>query len=301
LTKAEIDLIEKLPGPPRVAGLRTTNVWIVEWLFVRDEKTGRLLHEWIHERRPGWSAYSSYWSKAEVLAAIDRAAAESLRSGMIPVLHIEAHGDKLGLGGPEGKDHSGFITWDDLTLPLQRLNMATRCNLMIFVAACTGFAAINTFTGGPHAPAVFLAGPDGRLTGSSLLAGTKELYRGLMGGTPGVSAILEDASREMEPVTFEPEPFAVLAFESLAESLVVFARQEELRRRTERVRWHMQSTGVKEHKDRTLRSVCADELQRRWDELFFIDRWSENRERFGVDMAKIVDMVFNHQEAHCRG
>ncbi len=109
------------------------------------------------------------------------------------------------------------------------MNMATGCNLVVFVAACTGFAAIKTFTGGPRAPAVLLVGPDDRVTESTLLAGTKEFYRGLMGGTPAVSAIVANVSRETEPVTFEPEPFALLAFESLAQSLIIFARPEELR------------------------------------------------------------------------
>ncbi len=117
LTDAEIALLENLPGPPPIARIRTTTVRIVEWLFARDGKTGRLLHDWIQERRPGWSAYSSCNSKADVLAAIERAAEEARRSGMIPVLHIEAHGDETGLQGPEGSGNSVLITWDDLTRP----------------------------------------------------------------------------------------------------------------------------------------------------------------------------------------
>ncbi|MGH7965965.1 MAG: hypothetical protein ACRERD_29800 [Candidatus Binatia bacterium] len=53
LTSAERELIEKLPGPPELAEIRASNVWIVEWLPAGETQTGRMLHDWMKDRREG--------------------------------------------------------------------------------------------------------------------------------------------------------------------------------------------------------------------------------------------------------
>ena len=154
LTNTERALFETLPGPPEVAEIRTSNVWIVEWLSADEAHTGRDLHDWMKERRPGWSVHVPCETKAEVIAAIARATERAQDSGMSPVLHLEAHGGNEGLGGPDGKNGKEFLTWDELTEPLQKLNLATRCNLVVVVAACIGFAGIQVLRRGPRAPAL---------------------------------------------------------------------------------------------------------------------------------------------------
>lgn len=89
LTTAEREFIATLPGPPEVAEIRASNVWIVEWLSADEPHTGRTLHDWMKERREGWSAYFSCQSKEEVIAAIAKAAERAQRSEMRPVLHLE--------------------------------------------------------------------------------------------------------------------------------------------------------------------------------------------------------------------
>lgn len=225
LSSAELDLLDRLPGPPAMASIRTTNVWIVEWLHTQDQKTGRLLHDWLQDRRPGWSAYVPCKSKADVVAAIERAAVRAHRSHIIPLLHLEAHGDEIGLGGPDGLGGSDRLAWDELADPLQRLNLATACNLVVFVAACTGFAGIKAFFRGPRAPAVALVGPTDRIVEGHLLRGTKEFYRRWCDEDPKLTDVVASASREAGSIGFEIEPFAVLAFEAMAQALLFLSVQ----------------------------------------------------------------------------
>lgn len=296
LTNDELDLFKKLPGPPEVGAIQTTTVWIVEWLFQDDQKTGKFLHEWLQERRPGWSWYSRCQNKMEVLAAINRATELAQRSEMKPILHIEAHGNDDGVGGPDGAGGSGLITWDELTNPLQGLNLATRCNLIVFVAACTGFAAINTFTRGPLAPAVGLVGPDNELSHTDVLSATKEFYRRWMNDEhPKLDDFVASASRETEPVTIALESFALLAFEALTQSLIIAMRPSELRQRIDRIRRSVESVDGPNTNRATLRSIFAHELQKKWDRLFMIDLYSENRKRFGLDVDTIIQMIFTYQ------
>ena len=103
------------------------------------------------------------------------------------------------------------------------------------------------------------------------------------------------ASRETEPIRLEPEPFALLAFEGMAESLIISMRHHELSRRMERVRQHMREVGIMEAKKESLRSVMVTQLQRKWDELFLIDACPANAVRFGVKMSAVVDMILSYQ------
>lgn len=275
----EQTLLEQLPGPPTMGQICTTNVWIIEWLSAQDRRTGKLLHDWLQERRSGWAAYSPCSSKAEVLSAIERATLRAQQSNMIPLLHLEAHGNETGLGGPNGIGGNELLSWDELTEPLQRLNLATQCNLLVFVAACTGFAGIKAFYRGPRAPAVALIGPDSTVAAANLLWGTKEFYRRYMDESPRLTDIAASASREAGTVEFEPEPFAVLAFESMIKALIHGARPGVWRQRLERIRERV------------------PELQLTWNKLFMIDLWSANRKRFGVDMAAVVEALSKIQES----
>ncbi|TDF58119.1 hypothetical protein [Cupriavidus sp. L7L] len=297
LTDAEQELLERLPGPPAVATIRATNVWIVEWLHPDEKCTGRLLHEWMEERRPGWSAYRSCKNKAEVIAAIDCATARTQQTGMIPVLHLEAHGDDTGLEGPDGTGGRELLSWDELTIPLQQLNLVSHCNLVVMVAACTGFAGIKAFCQGPRAPAVALVGPDAEVTPTNLLQGTKEFYRRWMDHDPTLKAIAASASQEATTVAFEWEPFVVLAFEALMKRLIISRRPDEQRRRVERLRQRLLAEGQLAAAEIERRLIAlplfrsSDEMQRVWDEMFMIDLDPSNRERFGVDMAAVLKLI----------
>ena len=188
---------------------------------------------------------------------------------MIPVLHLEAHGSEDGLAGPDGSGGQDVLRWDELTGPLQRLNLATRCNLIVVVAACTGFAAIKALTRGPRAPAVALVGPDAEAFARDLLEGTKEFYRRFQDKNAGLRRIVESASQQAGRTTFEPEPFAALFYEAFVEGIIISMRSNEMQ----------------------LMQVLPTISQRIWDEMFMIDLYPENRARFGLDIRPIVDQI----------
>lgn len=299
LTVAEQEIFDSLPGPPVMAPIQTSNIWIIEWLPANESHTGKSLHDWMKERRPGWSAYFPCKNKAAVIKVIERATLRTQQSEMIPVLHLEAHGDrdKEGLIGPDETGNSELLTWDELTVPLQQLNLATHCNLVVVVAACTGFAGIKALAEGPLAPAVALVGPDATVSPSNLLWGTKEFYRRWMDNGSKLSDIAESASREAGTVCFEWEPFAVLAFDAMITSLIISMRPEEQRRRVDRIRQLMLENNTLSDKEIEHRlSHCPsmplqEELQQMWDKMFMIDLFPENRERFGIDMNAIIKIV----------
>lgn len=301
LTAAERSLIATLPGPPEMGSLQASHIWIVEWLPNGERQTGRELHDWMRERRKNWSVYFSCQTKDQVIEAITKATMCAQRINIKPVLHIESHGDTDGLEGPDANGGREFLAWDELIEPLQMLNRATRCNLLVFVAACIGFAAIQALTRGPLAPAVALVGPDANIAPQNLLWGTKEFYRRWLGESPRLTEMAESASREAGAVIFEPEPFVILAYDSFIEQWVKSIRPIEINRRKIKLRDRMlQETGLPESEiDRFLDSLPPfppwEELQKIWDKMFMIDLYPENQERFGLDVKGIVSRIVESQ------
>jgi hypothetical protein len=158
-------------------------------------------------------------TKEEVIRSIEQAVHVTQQNSTVPVLHIEAHGGPIGIA-PSRDNQAELLKWEELTTPLQQLNVATNCNLIVVVAACLGFAAIQALTQGPRAPAVALVGTDASVNESDLLLGTKEFYRRFKDEKPRLIDIAETASREMRGTDFEVEPFAMLAYEASIEQLI---------------------------------------------------------------------------------
>lgn len=277
-SEAEYRLLEWLPMLPATAGLRASNVWIIEWLPEGELQTGRLLHEWIEVARPGWSMWIRCQSKDDVLKAIARAEGFARRTGQVPILHLEAHGDDEGLVGPSWSGVFQRLAWDELTEPLQSLNVATCCNLIVVIAACEGFAGIKALVRGPRAPAVALVGSITQLDGAALLAAMKELYRRVRDDSPRMGDIVESMSREAGGVEFECEAYAALCYEAL---------QDDLLRRLRKAKGRILLGDVP-----GAISVLPhpEQLQRVWDEMFVMDLCPENRLRFGIDMTLVLDI-----------
>ncbi len=296
ITASERTLIESLPKLPALAKVRPTNIWIIEWLSPGERRTGSELHAWMEQQRPRWSIYNSCTSKIEVIRSIERATHFAQRSGMVPILHVEAHGGDAGLA-PSSDAYGESLSWIELTIPLQQLNLATNCNLIVVVAACLGFAAIQALTKGPRAQAVALVGPDATLGASDLLIGAKEFYRRFKDDSPRLADIAESASREMFDADFECEPFATLAYEALVEQLVRTRRPTEHHARLERLRQRMDQETVFSVEEIEARLAGlpkfppSEELQQIWNYMFMIDLEPKNEERFGLNWKDIADRI----------
>jgi hypothetical protein len=90
----------------------------------------------------------------------------------------------------------------------------------------------------------------------------------------------QQAKADTETVTFEWEPFAVLAYEAIVKNLIITMRPPD--EKSQPVDRLLQCVGVKTE---------WSYWQRVWDEMFMIDMFPENKERFGIDMLAIVKMI----------
>jgi hypothetical protein len=89
----------------------------------------------------------------------------------------------------------------------------------------------------------------------------------------------------------------MLFHEAMAESLVRSIRPTERLKRIERLRQRLLAEteiAASQIENRLAQLPLVrpwDELQQVWDQMFMIDIYPENRERFGIDIKEIVERI----------
>jgi hypothetical protein len=112
----------------------------------------------------------------ELIQCILKCRKDADEQDIVPMLHIECHGDEDGFQFADGS----LADWDELKLAITGLNIATRLNLMIAVAACTGGALAKVIRMGDRAPFWGLIGPTQTLTAGELEKAFSALYLTLL-------------------------------------------------------------------------------------------------------------------------
>ena len=311
-TEDEQRLIDDLYGLPKEDSFKKpTHIWIIEWLSSNDPHTGRVLDEWMQDCKYSFRpVYCECSSKDKVLAAIERAATHAEHHGTIPLIHLEAHGSEDGLS--DSKEGVNVLTWDELTKPLQTLNIATRCNLVVVFSACKGYAGfrsvLDVFKNKKREiiriPALLTVGPLGKLQPKELLDSMKEFYRRLSDHPADFDYAIESASNEYKCI-IESDPVAPFVYYSLLDFLINSMREDQKKRRLHSVRKKILTI------DKNIRwSIWDDEmlgkltqpisqanfLQREWDYLFMIDIFPENKKRFGVNLLSVTEKILDIQQ-----
>jgi hypothetical protein len=135
----------------------------------------------------------------------------------------------------------------------------------------------------------------------SLLSGTKEFYRHWMNGDDSFAEIVASASRQTGGVSFAWEPFAVLAYDALAQQLIVSMRKNEQEKKVNRICERMvketswSSAEIEDKLSLLTLDLQTKLIQRMWNEMFMIDVYPEHEERFGVNWGREIEMILRLQ------
>lgn len=115
-------------------------------------------------------------SNGAFIDLLGQLAQQASRDPYVPLLHIECHGGEDGLEFADGSR----LTWDDMKPAFVDLNVATRLNLIVVVAACHG-GAIASFVRAEHrAPFWAFLGPKRRISVGDLEAALSAFYQTLL-------------------------------------------------------------------------------------------------------------------------
>lgn len=158
------------------SGFSNNAVLILDGLGQSDLQTGENLF-WKLEAmdRPGTLCrHIKIGSRAELFDVLDDVVQQA-EEGLRPILHFEVHGGPtvgIGLG-----DSGQTASWPELCAYFQRINVLTRNNLGVVMAACFGLYAIKELCIDQPAPFHFLIGSEEKVYDNVIDAQMKEFYR----------------------------------------------------------------------------------------------------------------------------
>lgn len=160
---------------------RFNQILVVDSIPTGEYNTARRLFEDLETYAAAYSPspairYIRVNNAAEFFQCIQTAKDNAQQHDIIPMLHIECHGDEDGFQFADGS----LADWDKLKVPITELNVATGLNLMVAVAACTGGALAKVMRMGDRAPFWGLIGPTRTLTAGELEKAYAALYLTLL-------------------------------------------------------------------------------------------------------------------------
>lgn len=275
-----------------MVNLHFSKLLIAESIPVGEYPSGRHLYETLEPlpaalNLPIQIAYANVPTRAAFEAFIGEAMGE-IAGGHTPVLHIECHGNDDGIGLANGRD---FIAWEELRDYLVPLNVATRMNLMVSIAACYGVFAIRELL--PSARAPFLAA-----LSTDREAYPDELYRGFVAFYRTLLETL-DGDQALEQIRHDGPGAPFFFIDALSHFKLIYrnyiARMctaEQYRRRAELIQEEQREQGVRVvNLDAIVQRLIADQqpaFERLWREHFLIDLYPGNAERFPVSYHEVT-------------
>lgn len=169
---------------------RFNQILVVDSIPTGEYNTARRLFEDLEIYAVAYSPspavrYVRVESAAEFFQCILMSKKDAEERDIIPMLHIECHGDEEGFQFADGS----FADWGELKVPITELNVATGLNLMIAVAACTGGALAKVMRMGDRAPFWGLIGPTRTLSGGELEKAYAALYLTLLSTKSPANAV----------------------------------------------------------------------------------------------------------------
>lgn len=267
-------------------------VYVVESLRNTDRKTGEELYDEVigpagYRHSKLLTELVQPTNREEFFKAFHGFVEKAVKEDRWPLIHIETHANKDGLELTSGE----FIRWSELKGVLQALNQASRFNVFVTVAACSGAYLASTLSPVDRAPVWAIIGPAERIGDDEVLEAFRAFYSEFLSSLDGNAALT--ALRAVE--TRQGRKYVFLPAETMFRSayrryIKEDCSEEELRLREVEILRISREMGLPDSVDDSvastmIRSRLADhraffEVFRQ--RFFMTDLYPENEGRFSV-------------------
>jgi len=162
-----------------------------------DRKTGELLRDYINsiEHAPARATLITVESRAAFLGLLHDLESQAREYGLLPVLHVEAHGN-AGSGIWFADD--SCLSWEDFCDRITPLNEATGMRLLVTVAACYGSSLISGVRLSKPAPCFALVGATEAIDEPEVIGAFRDFYGAMLrtlAAGPAVAALKRHSLR----------------------------------------------------------------------------------------------------------
>ncbi|MSM41418.1 MAG: hypothetical protein GJT30_17505 [Geobacter sp.] len=281
--------------------LSFNKIYILESLKSDERHTGRALFKdstvWKDAYLPQLTiTYLTFNDRSEldsILSAIEDA---TKTKNELPFIHIEAHANEDALGTAGGE----AIPWQDLFKSLQRININTRNNLLVVVAACFGFHLFKITDVLERAPFYAVLGPRQAVSFNEVEAGYQVFYQELFktkevnGAIAKMNETLKSTGKRYGLVTCEDlftmasksylkEHCSAKAILQRVEGIV--SQYQELETKTLTIQ------EVRRKAKESLKNGNLEFVKEYYRTFVMVDLYPENTERFEFDFSTLVHKV----------
>lgn len=185
----------RLMRKQRPESFRAGYILIIEWLD-SGRRTGKELHDALHASGHP-VVYAECKCAGEVLTTLDVATKKMAGDSLIPIVHLESHGETPGLVGTNRRGEVERLPWSALAVPLRTLNLMCRFNLLVVSAACHGLTSIRAFEVSNAAPFFMAIGFSSTVNEGRLYQAMRELYRCIFTNGMYIQQAIQSANREL--------------------------------------------------------------------------------------------------------
>lgn len=228
-------------------------------------------------------------TKPDFLASLSQLQREAA-AGTYPLLHIECHGssDQTGIILAD----KSFLAWAELKPYFTAINVATRCNLLIVLAACYGGHLGQIILPTERAPCWALIGPTDKVLPHELLSSFNSFYTTFLGTLDGDKSLESLSTKKLQNGRYTFIPAGGFFKIAYAKYLAEHCTPNELDKRASKLSRKLRKMGsaVRPGKGairRLMRRTEAPSYEKYFRQFFMIDLYPENAERFPIPFSDV--------------
>lgn len=168
----------------RPSSVRNDSIYVIQSLRPEDTETGSTLYYSViapkaGNRSVGFRAPTTKQEFMDVFEGIRDELLIRRQMGRVsaPIIHIEVHGGTRGI--QLGNDE--YVSWDELKVVLQRINVISQMNTLVMLSACKGVHVAKAIQPHERSPAFAVFGPDNEPDANDLLDDLCSFYDVFLG------------------------------------------------------------------------------------------------------------------------
>jgi hypothetical protein len=156
-------------------------IFVLESLKKDDPKTGKAVSEYLDTIGVP-NEFVPFRTPGDLYKALEEIESECTRESIEPFIHIDCHGNNIGIAAYDTNDNYKLVTWPMLSGKFRNIYVSSGKKSIICMSSCMGFNVAKMVAFNEPCPYHFVCGSFEKISFSDSLKGYKEFYDLVAGG-----------------------------------------------------------------------------------------------------------------------